>query len=156
MRRPEVGTPDRSERPLHVDSPAMSCEGGSVTPRDAVRQLRDAAVLWVVDGEFVRVVDAAVDCLVRGSSTPSLDILAGSSPSEPYAERLDLVRSVLGELDLPAVPDDPDELAREAVRIQLRARSAGILSGTDLRSWVTGSLTCDTRARVEDALADDN
>jgi len=141
---------------VHADDPRLACEGGSVTSSDAVRQLRDAAVLWVVDGEFVRVVDAAVDCLVRGSSTPSLDILAGSSSSEPYAERLDLVRSVLGELDLPAVPDDPDELAREAVRIQLRARSAGILSGTDLRSWVTGSLTCDTRARVEDALADDN
>lgn len=127
-----------------------------MTASDEVRQLRDAAVLWVVDGEFGRVVDAAVDCLVRGTSTPSLDILAGSSPSEPYSERLDLVRSVLDELDLPAVPEDPDELAREAVRIQLRARSAGLLSGTDLSSWVTGSLTCDTRARVEDALADDN
>jgi hypothetical protein len=85
-----------------------------------------------------------------------LDILAGSSPSEPYSERLDLVRIVLEELDLPAVPDDPDELARDAVRIQLGARRAGILSVADLDTWVTGSLTCDTRDRVEDALSDDN
>lgn len=123
---------------------------------DEVRRLRDAAVLWVVDGDFGRVVDAAVECLLRGRSTPSLDTLAGSSPSEPYAERLDLVGRVLDELDLPAVPEDPDELAREAVRIQLRARRAGVLSAIDLSSWVTGRLTCDTRARVEDALADDN
>lgn len=121
---------------------------------DEARRLRDAAVLWVVDGEFGRVVDAAVTCLVQGTSTPSVDILAGSSASDPYAERLELVRNVLDELDLPAIPDDPDELAREAVRIQLAARIAGTLSGTALDSWVTGSLTCDTRARVEDALAD--
>lgn len=123
---------------------------------DEVGRLRDAAVLWVVDGEFSRVVDAAVECLLRGRSTPSLDTLAGSSPSEPYAERLDLVGRALDELELPAVPEDPDELAREAVRIQLRARRAGVLSAIDLSSWVTGRLTCDTRARVEDALADDN
>ena len=127
-----------------------------MTSSDAVRRVRDSAVLWVVDGEFSRVVDAAVECLVQGISTPSLDILAGSSPSEPYSERLDLVRSVFDELDLPAVPDDPDELARDAVRIQLRARRAGILSVADLETWVTGSLTCDTRDRVEDALSDDN
>lgn len=127
-----------------------------MTSGDVVRQLREAAVLWVVDGEFDRVVQAAVECLVHDVSTPSLDILAGSSPSDPYAERLDLVGSVLDELDLPAVSDDPDELAREAALIQLRARQAGILSGSDLDSWVTGSLTCDTRARVEDALADNS
>lgn len=125
-----------------------------MTSSDDVRQLRDAAVLWVVDGEFHRVVQTAVDCLVHGTSTPSLDILAGSSPSEPYAERLDLVRSVLDELEVPALPEDPDELAREAVRIQLHAQHTGILSVTDLNAWVTGSLTCDTRARIEDALAD--
>jgi len=109
--------------------------------------------LWVVDGGYDRVVDAAVACLVAGTSTPSLDMLAGSSPADPYAERLDLVRTTLDELGLLAVPDDPDELAREAVRVQLRARSAGVLSGADLDTWVTGRLTCETRARVEDALA---
>lgn len=124
-----------------------------MTTSDEIRGVRDAAVLWVVDGEFGRLVDAAVECLVHDVSTPSLDILAGSSPSEPYAERLALVRGVLDELGLPPVPDDPDALAREAVGIQLRAQGAGLLSGTDLDSWVTGSLTCDTRARVEDALA---
>ena len=47
-------------------------------PADEVRQLRDAALLWVIDGEFGRVVDAAVECLMQGTSTPSLDTLAGS------------------------------------------------------------------------------
>ncbi len=125
-------------------------------PADEVRQLRDAALLWVIDGEFGRVVDAAVECLMQGTSTPSLDTLAGSSPSEPYAERLDLVARTLDELDLPAVPQDPDELAREAVRIQLLARRSGVLSATELNTWVSGSLTCDTRARVENALAEDD
>lgn len=125
-----------------------------MTSSEVVGRVRDAAVLWVVDGAFGRVVDAAVDCLVHGVSTPSLDILAGASPSDPYSERLDLVRSALEELDLPALPDDPDQLAREAVHIQLGFRNAGLLSAGDLSSWVTGSLACDTRARVEDALAD--
>ena len=62
----------------------------------------------------------------------------------------------LDELDLPAVPQDPDELAREAVRIQLLARRSGVLSATELNTWVSGSLTCDTRARVENALAEDD
>ncbi len=110
-------------------------------------------MLWVVDGGYDRVVDAAVACLVAGMSTPSLDMLAGGSPADPYAERLDLVRSTLDELGQPPVPDAPDELAREAVRVQLRARGAGVLSGGDLDTWVTGRLTCETRARVEDALA---
>lgn len=109
----------------------------------------------MVDGEFGRVVDAAVKCLVCGRSAPTLDILAGSSTSEPYSECLDLVRGVLDELDLPALPEDPDELVREAVRIQPHAPSAGILSGAALSSWVTG-FTCDTRTRIEDALGDDN
>lgn len=125
-----------------------------MTSTGQAARLRDAAVLWVVDGEFGRVVDAAVDCLVHDISTPSVDILAGASPSEPYAERLDLVRNVLDELDLPGLPEDPDDLAREAVLIQLRARRGGLLTGQDLDTWVTGSLTCDTRARVEDALAE--
>ncbi len=120
---------------------------------DVSTRLRDAGVLWVLDGSFDRVVDAAVACLVAGRSSYSLDMLAGASASDPYAERLDLVEAALAELDLPPLPRDPVELAREGARIQLRALTAGALSTIDLGDWVTGRLTCDTRARVEDALA---
>lgn len=119
---------------------------------DATSRLRDAGVLWVLDGAFDRVIDAAVACLVAGTSSYSLDMLAGASASDPYSERLELVETALAELDLPPLPHDPDELAREGVRIQVRALSAGALSQVDLGDWVTGRLTCDTRARVEDAL----
>ena len=45
---------------------------------DASHRLRDAGVLWVLDGSFDRVVDAAVACLVAGTSSYSLDMLAGA------------------------------------------------------------------------------
>ncbi len=120
---------------------------------DVSTRLRDAGVLWVLDGSFDRVVDAAVACLVAGTTSYSLDMLAGASASDPYAERLDLVEAALAELGLPPLPHDPDDLAREGARIQVRALSAGALSTIDLGDWVTGRLTCETRARVEDALA---
>lgn len=120
---------------------------------DASHRLRDAGVLWVLDGSFDRVVDAAVACLVAGTSSYSLDMLAGASASDPYAERLELVEATLAELGLPPLPHDPDDLAREGARIQMRALSAGALTPIDLGDWVTGRLTCQTRARVEDALA---
>lgn len=122
---------------------------------DPTTGLRDAAVLWILDGGYARVVDAAVACLLAGISTEAVDMLAGSTPNDPYAERLDLVARALDELGLDPIPADPDALARDGVRVQLGAVNSGVLTSADLGAWVTGRLTCETRARVEDALGHD-
>ncbi|MDA8438900.1 MAG: hypothetical protein M0Z51_08580 [Propionibacterium sp.] len=118
---------------------------------DTRQNLHDAAVLWVLDGQYQRVIDAAIGCIEADIASIGVDVLAGSSPGDPYSERLDMVGEALDELGLPLVPADPDELAREGARILARSLTRGDLTGADLGSWLTGSLTCETRARVETA-----
>ena len=119
---------------------------------DARQNLHDAAVLWVLDGQYQRVVDAAIGCIVADIASAEVDVLAGSSPSDPYSERLDMVGAALDDLSLPGIPDDPDDLAREGARIVARSLTRGDLTRADLGSWMAGNLTCETRARVETAL----
>lgn len=119
---------------------------------EAVQNLRDAAVLWVLDGEFSRVVDAAVGCIGAGVVSEAVDVLAGSSPRDPYSERMEMVALALDELGLPALPVDPEDLAREGAAILARSVIRGNLTRADLGSWMTQSLTCETRERVESAL----
>ena len=114
--------------------------------------LREAAILWVLDGSYQRVVDAAVACLVADVGAEDVATLAGSTPSDPYAVRQQMVADALDELGLPAVPDDQRALAAEGAAFQVRRRTAGDLDDAGLRSWVTGSLTCEVRERIEDAL----
>lgn len=118
---------------------------------DTRQNLHDAAVLWVLDGQYQRVIDAAIDCIEADIASTGVDMLAGSSPGDPYSERLDMVDAALGELGVDAVPDDPDELAREGARILARSLTRGVLTSADLGSWLSQSLTCETRARVETA-----
>ena len=119
---------------------------------DARQNLHDAAVLWVLDGEFGRVVDAAVACIEAGVESGAVDVLAGSSPSDPYSERQEMVTLALDELELPAVPSDPDDLAHEGALILARSVSRGDLTRAGIGSWMSQSLTCETRERVESAL----
>lgn len=121
---------------------------------DVTNRLREAAVLWVLDGEYARVVDAAVACLVADTGGDDVANLAGSAASDPYAERLAMVAAALDELGLPAVPDDPTRLAAEGAAILVRSRARGDLTAADLGSWLTGSLTCEVRERMEDALGE--
>ncbi len=119
---------------------------------DASEDLCDAAVLWVLDGRYERVVDAAVACIMADASTSEVDILAGSSPIDPYSERLAMVTAALDSLGLPPVPTDPDKLAREGARIVTRSVARGDLSENDISSWLSGRLSCEVRSRVETAL----
>lgn len=105
--------------------------------------LRDAGVLWLLDGEYQRVVDAAVEIIVAGTSTPEVDILAGSRPSDPFSERLSMVGDALDSLDAPALPESQDEVARESAEIIARQGDAAPLGG----------LACDMRERLENATA---
>ena len=114
--------------------------------------LHDAAVLWALDGNYQRVIDAAVECLVADVESDAVNILAGSSASDPFSERVELVALALEDLGLPAVPADPDQLAREGVRILARSFEGDALTTDDLESWMNGSLTCESRVRVADAL----
>lgn len=131
------------------DQPATS-----VPDTDAAADLREAAVMWVLDGEYARVVDAAVACLVADVGGDDVAILAGTSPSDNYSERLARVEAALEELNLEPLPASPEELAAEGAAIVTRSRQRGELSDADLTSWVTGSLTCEVRDRVETALED--
>jgi len=119
---------------------------------EARQTLHDAAVLWVLDGEYGRVVDAAVACIEAGVTSSAVDVLAGSSPRDAYSERQEMVTLALDDLDLPPVPADPDDLAREGARILAWSLSRGDLSRSALGSWMAQSLTCETRDRVESAL----
>ncbi len=121
---------------------------------DAAADLRDSAVMWVLDGEYARVVDAAVACLVADVGGDDVAILAGTSPSDNYSERLARVEAALEELDLPPLPGSPENVAAEGAAILARSRQRGELSDEDLSSWVTGSLTCEVRERVEEALGE--
>ena len=114
--------------------------------------LRDAAILWVLDGAYQRVVDAAVACLVADVGGEDVAILAGSTPSDPYSLRQQMVADALDELGLSPVPDDQNELAAAGAAIQVRRQAVGDLDAAGLRSWVTGSLTCEVRERIEGAL----
>ena len=117
--------------------------------------LREAAILWVLDGAYARVVDAAVACLVADVGGEDVAILAGSTPSYPYSERLAMVADALDELGLQPVPEDQRQLAAAGAAIQLRRRASGDIDATALRSWVTGSLTCEVRERIEGELGGD-
>ena len=120
---------------------------------DARLTLHDAAMLWVLDGEYGRVVDAAVGCIESDvAPAAAVDVLAGSSPRDPYSERLEMVGAALDELGLPPVPTDPEELAREGARILTGSLRTGELTRADLGSWMSQSLSCDTRERMESAL----
>lgn len=121
---------------------------------DAAADLRDSAVMWVLDGEYARVVDAAVACLVADVGGDDVAILAGTSPSDNYSERLARVEAALEELDLPPLPGSTEDVAAEGAAILARSRQRGELSDEDLSSWVTGSLTCEVRERVEEALGE--
>ncbi len=119
---------------------------------EAAQNLRDAAVLWVLDGEFGRVVDAAVACIEAGVASAPVDVLAGSSPRDPYSERMEMVILALDDLGLPALPADPEDLAREGAAILARSVILGDLTQAGLGDWMSQSLTCETRERVEEAL----
>lgn len=121
---------------------------------DPAQALHDAAVLWVLDGEYARVVDAAVSCLVADVGGEHVAILAGTSPSDNYSERLARVELALDELDLPPLPESPAELAAEGAGILTRFQLRGELTDSALNTWVTGSLTCEVREQVETALED--
>lgn len=133
----------------HLDRPASSGQSP-----DTADDLRDAAVLWVLDGEYARVVDAAVACLVADVGGDDVAILAGTSPSDNYSERLARVEAALDELHLPPLPEAPEEIAAEGAAIVMRSKQRGELTDADLTSWVTGSLTCEVREQIETALED--
>ncbi|MDO5697904.1 MAG: hypothetical protein Q4G51_08010 [Dermatophilus congolensis] len=122
---------------------------------DTRSALRDASVLWVLDGSYQRVVDAAVACIVANTSTPAVDVLAGSHASDAYGDRLAIVRDALDELRLAPLPEDPAELAGEGAAIITRSVDSGAMSKDDVDTWVTGSLTCEVRSTMENALDKD-
>ncbi len=119
---------------------------------DSRAALRDAAVLWVLDGSYQRVIDAAVACIVAEASTPAVDILAGSHGSDAYGDRLAMVRDALDELGLAPLPDEQTELARQGAEILTRTVDSGEMSTDEVDTWVTGSLTCEVRTTMEQAL----
>lgn len=119
---------------------------------DTRTALRNASVLWVLDGSYQRVVDAAVASIVAETSTPAVDVLAGSHASDAYGDRLAMVRDALDELGLAPLPEDPAELAREGAAIITASVDTGALSQDDVDTWVTGSLTCEVRSTMENAL----
>lgn len=110
-------------------------------------------MLWVLDGGYERVVDAAVDCLVSGLDSDAVAMLAGSLTADPFSERLALVDAALEELGLAPLPVDPDALAAAGAAVIAGALARGERAPEDVGSWVTGSLTCETRGRMEQALA---
>ena len=110
-------------------------------PGNTRAALRDASV-----------VDAAVACIVAETSTPTVDMLAGSHPTDAYGDRLAMVRDALDELGLAPLPDDPSELARQGAAILRRSVETGDMSSDQLDTWVTGSLTCEVRSTMETAL----
>ena len=114
--------------------------------------LRDASVLWVLDGSYQRVIDAAVACIVAETSTSAVDVLAGSHVSDAYGDRLAMVRDALDELGLAPLPDDQAELARQGAEILTRSVESGAIGAADIDTWVTGSLTCEVRTTMEQAL----
>ncbi len=103
---------------------------------DARQNLHDAAVLWVLDGRYARVVDAAIACIEADIASEGVDVLAGSSPSDAYSERLDMVAVALDDLALPPLPTDPDELARAGAGILARSLLRGDLTRTGLGTWM--------------------
>lgn len=125
-----------------------------VNRSSAVPAFRDAAVLWVTDGQYARVVDAAVACIEAGVPSTAIDEVAGSSASDPYAERLDLVSAALDDLGLDALPATQEDTAQQGAAIMIQALSRGELTADALGTWVTGGLTCEMRDRVEAALDD--
>lgn len=133
--------------------PAETAQG-QLSGGGAAEALRDAAVMWVLDGEYARVVDAAVSCLVADVGREHVAILAGTSPSDNYSERLSRVELALEELELPPLPNSPADLAAAGAAILLRSRLRGELTDSAVTSWVTGSLTCEVREQVENALGD--
>ena len=108
---------------------------------DALTRLQEAAILWSAgSGTATDVIDAACDCLVAGSDSPTLRILASITPTRGNEsdELRRWLEDALTELSLTYYREGSRAGEEAALRVMARRLLTGTIGPRDLTSWAYG------------------
>ncbi|MEU5727311.1 hypothetical protein ABZ783_36680 [Micromonospora sp. NPDC047738] len=126
-----------------------------MTSGAALTGLQEAAILWSVGSvPATDVIDAACACLVAGTDTPTLRILAGVSPvkGSESDELRRWLRDALTELSLAYYREGSREGEEAALRVMARRLLVKTITPRDLTSWASGFITYDGTPLARDLI----